>query len=54
MREVAIVPLYLFFQQSRPPLEALDLVFMNVAIQEVQLNGILSCLPTLKRLSLSF
>ncbi len=44
----------LFFQQSCPPLEVLDLYFRNVAMPGVQLNGILSCLPTLKCLSLNY
>lgn len=43
-----------FFQQSRPPLEVLELTFQNVAMPDVHLSGILSCLPNLKRLSIDY
>ncbi len=45
---------YSFIKQSRPPLEDVHLIIVDVGVSEVQLNEVLSSLPTLKRLALSF
>ncbi len=45
---------YSFIRRSPPPLENLELIFVNVGIPEAQLNDVLLCLPALRFLSLTF